>query len=633
MIDVALASIVINIISNYLYDTSKCVFGSLHDNRKRMDKKFKKAVEKWLSSDDLLIMEGLIKSESFREYLSSAQVRDIIRGYAGYMITGTILDDIEDKTVFRGMASSNVDQEFISNYLASQSPFAGDDLTKEFFILLLDFVNNFFATKLTIEQKALIYLVNSNNSRIANSMNAKLDQLCDMLKSMTSRSILAERSDFQVSKEKYHGILKEKYSRAHIYLLDSFSFGKFYVRPHLCRNSDSSRRGNSIDIDALVVEGKVDERRLFKDQADFRAVFGESSYTKQGYEDWKYIFDYSNLIYITGGAGYGKSLFLKNIVINVNELNIPMSEKYLVIYCDLKTFYDPISEKQKSIIEFIQDSMISDTGMSRSELSSDFIDYYLNQGKCIVLLDALDEVSKEKRNNLHDTIVAYFKKSNPNNKICITSRDRGFVPRESIDWYSITPLDLKQIELYVDKIISLGKFSKEDKEPFLQQSRVLVGKGFLSSFLILSLLINIYKAELELPENKLELYEKCFEYIASKREKEKTQSQFNWARISPLMKDNTFIELSSLGFPNNQDVGKNRIIEHLSDMYCFKYDNRADAEDAIGEFLAFCSDRTELFVPSPVEDHFKFFHRSFLNTSTHSTFFIDVSLLKMFSIG
>ena len=139
----------------------------------------------------------------------------------------------------------------------------------------------------------------------------------------------------------------------------------------------------------------------------------------------------------------------------------------------------------------------------------------------------------------------------------------------------------------------------------------MVDKGFLNSFLVLSLLINIYKAERELPENKLELYQKCFEYISNKREKEKSQEKYDWALISTLMKDNTFMELANLCLPNNSDVSKDIIKERLTQIYKTKYVSENQTELAIDQFLIFCSDRTELFVPASGEDCFKFFHRSF----------------------
>lgn len=169
---------------------------------------------------------------------------------------------------------------------------------------------------------------------------------------------------------------------------------------------------------------------------------------------------------------------------------------------------------------------------------------------------------------------------------------------------------------------------KVTKTAFLQQALNLVDKGFLNSFLVLSLLINIYKAERELPENKLELYQKCFEYISNKREKEKSQEKYNWNLISTLMKDNTFMELANLCLPNNRDVNKQVIKETLTRIYKTKYVSENETELAIDQFLIFCSDRTELFVPASGEDCFKFFHRSFFEYFYSQYIFIRLKTVE-----
>lgn len=160
-------------------------------------------------------------------------------------------------------------------------------------------------------------------------------------------------------------------------------------------------------------------------------------------------------------------------------------------------------------------------------------------------------------------------------------------------------------------MINLKKFKREEKETFMKQAGALIEKEFLNNFLILSLLVNIYKAEKELPENKIDLYKKCFEYIAKKREEEKSKTGYDWKSIYPLMKDSTFISLSVLAAPNNRDIKREKVEELLLRQYTNKYPDEATAECAIKEFLEFCSNRTELFVPASVDDKFKFFHRSF----------------------
>lgn len=161
-------------------------------------------------------------------------------------------------------------------------------------------------------------------------------------------------------------------------------------------------------------------------------------------------------------------------------------------------------------------------------------------------------------------------------------------------------------------MILLKKFKKDDKKHFMEQAQILIDKNFLNNFLALSLLVSIYRSENKLPENKTNLYKKCFEYIAKEREiEEKDETGFNWENVAPLMKDSTFISLSTLGVPNNNDVSRKEVEELLLKQYKIKFNDEAKTECAIKEFLDFCSSRTELFVPAATDDKFKFFHRSF----------------------
>ena len=96
---------------------------------------------------------------------------------------------------------------------------------------------------------------------------------------------------------------------------------------------------------------------------------------------------------------------------------------------------------------------------------------------------------------LHKKVVSFFKTTHPNNKICITSRARGFLPQGDIKVLHISELTSTDISNYLEKMIALGKFKAADKENFLIQAQVLIDKHFLTNFLTLSLMVNIYKAE------------------------------------------------------------------------------------------------------------------------------------------
>ena len=75
-----------------------------------------------------------------------------------------------------------------------------------------------------------------------------------------------------------------------------------------------------------------------------------------------------------GGAGYGKSLFLRNIINNFSKIRIDNIQDYILIYCDLKAYYNNNDYGKKTLVDFFQESMISVSGME--DISKEFIRYY-----------------------------------------------------------------------------------------------------------------------------------------------------------------------------------------------------------------------------------------------------------------
>lgn len=413
------------------------------------------------------------------------------------------------------------------------------------------------------------------------SEKALYSSLISKIQAEFDSSFLPDNPSFADKKARYTKALRQTYQNGFVYLLGEYKFNDFYISPIV-----------------LPIE----------QQANFFHVYSPSDHVYFR-DNWKNIFASSNVIYVVGGAGYGKSLFLSNIINNYSQLKIENTHDYLVIYCDLKSFYNNGETNGKTVLSFLHESIINQFGIDY--ISPDIISYYLHRGRCIVLLDALDEVKRDVRTELHKKVISFFAGQNPNNLICITSRDRGFIPHKEIEVFKILPLTEKDIEDYLDKMIKLGKFKRGDKDMFMKQASTLIQKKFLNNFLVLSLLVNIYKSEKALPENKVDLYKKCFEYIAKKREEEKSKIGYNWKNIYPLMKDSTFIKLAVLAAPNNRDIERSLIENTLVKQYRTKYIDEATTEIAIKEFLEFCSNRTELFVPATVDDKFKFFHRSF----------------------
>lgn len=534
-------------------------------------------------------IEGLEKNiniDEFRKMTRSPQVDDLLNDYICYLLIFAITR-IEPKR--------KILEDEIINYIISVVETYFSKLSEDEAIFSIKkYLGIIFRLYKTPFENNNIYsdLVERRHGKIFESILIDSSEEQEWtkkyvlhLEKVLEKAFIPKNMKYDTIRREYTKALKSYYQYGFIYLLGEYKFSEFYIPPILI----SSVTARHMYLRQLH---RINRKRLDKSR-----------------ETWKHIFDDRDIVYVVGGAGYGKSLFLKNIINDYSKLDIYNSQDYLLIYCDLKSYYVSGESKDKTMVDFFRESMISITG--KEGISKDFIQYFLDIGRCIVLLDALDEVPRDKRNELHKKITTFFATCNPNNKICITSRDRGFIPKRDIEVLEILPLNENDIEDYIDKMIILKKFKREDKETFMRQAQVLIEKEFLNNFLVLSLLVNIYKAEKELPENKIDLYKKCFEYIAKKREEEKSKTGYDWKSIYPLMKDSTFISLSRLAAPNNKDISRDKIEELLLKQYRTKYIDEAAAECAIKEFLEFCSNRTELFVPSAVDDKFKFFHRSF----------------------
>lgn len=330
------------------------------------------------------------------------------------------------------------------------------------------------------------------------------------------------------------------------------------------------------------------------------------------------IFENDNIVYVVGGAGYGKSLFLRKLCVSPQLLSGFTEKPLLIIRGEIKRLVRNDGTR-RTMQEFLEESFIHNSLCDSREINQNFITECLEAGRCMLLLDALDEVSNEHREVLHDLIISQFTNIYPGNKVCITSRERGFIPRRKITCFFIRPVTPQDIEEYVSRFIAINKFDRQLIKGFVAEATELVNKKFVKGFLTLSLLLAIYHKEGRLPNNKLQLYEKCFEYMANQREKEKdrifnskTEQNYNWENLDKFLTDETFIELAKYGTPNNKDISERSIKKLMLNMYRGEFSSSTACKLGIEEFLQFCADRTEVFIQSQNSNSdYRFYHRSF----------------------
>lgn len=330
------------------------------------------------------------------------------------------------------------------------------------------------------------------------------------------------------------------------------------------------------------------------------------------------LFDQSNIVYVIGGAGCGKSHFLKKLCIAPQELTDYKKKPFLIISGEFKQMIKRDGQFVP-MLDYLKERFAQAGLQTPNELAPNFLERCLKAGRCLILLDALDEVADDQRNILHRSVIKYFQETMPNNKVCITSRDRAFIPEEHITCFSICPITIQIVMEYVDRAIDLGKFPLNERKQFIEKISSLMENDNINSFLMLSLLLYIYKNNWGFPDDKVTLYELYFEYIANAREKEKntqrkgtTGKEYDWAMLDMLLDKRTFMNLAQEGTPNNQYIRREQIHKIIFSLYQDRFRNGLACGVATEQFLQFCADRTEIFVPSPSNNmEYCFFHRAF----------------------
>jgi hypothetical protein len=560
-----------SIVSSLIYDVLKASTKSTKEIV--LNDQIKDAIKKIIETID---------SGVFYEYISLASTQQKIVDFIRIV-------SFNEYTSTHGIPQKITRNEFVDVMVNNSFDYIGDNKMCN---MSEAQIRKFFNELLLLIETSLVNELPPNLIAIPYFINNSIDQLVARIQEKLYVTPQVDIDSFRDAREEYINAVNTVFKKIHVPGFEKLELSKFHITP-----SFSYFTNNTLN-DVLMHESELE------------------------IIDWKNIFELSNLITIIGGPGYGKTIFLKSLALNYSLLNIIGSENLIPIYCNLKDFLDAQKKhKNYSIEDFLVSSMTTYTGLDNEFINKKFLKYYIESGQCLILLDALDEVDSLVRDKLAVMVLSFFEKINKNNRICITTRDRSLIPDTPIV-LKINSVNEDDIKSYLNQIIQIDKFDQEDSDIFIDHCRPLIKANFLTNFLMVTLMIRIFKAERKLPENKIDLYDKCITYIAIDREKEKAVSR-NFDNIHTLINsDATFEHIASLCRRNNNECFHDEIVKTLTNLFSQRYMDINSTHVAIEQFLQFCCDRTEVFVQGVKEKHYKFFHRSFFE------FFYAKHLLK-----
>ena len=225
----------------------------------------------------------------------------------------------------------------------------------------------------------------------------------------------------------------------------------------------------------------------------------------------------NNNVVIVGGAGMGKSTLIRHLFLNTIS-----REEYIPIWVDLRK-----ASAQTSTGNSISDLVYSSFCSFDGEAYREQFEYSLRLGKHILFLDGLDEVKTAIISDIAASIQEFASKY-PENAVIVTARpdsERKYLPAlETFTQFQMMPLTKHQAKMLSQKLMPENKkqvdvFCKELDEKLFSQYLY-----FAQNPLLLTMMLITYIHNRAIPEKPSEFYDKCFDALFEKHDKENKSS-------------------------------------------------------------------------------------------------------------
>ena len=298
MINTNVMSIGTNIASCFLYDVLKQL--GTETEKVDLESKICDILDKSGFSEELSSIESFCNLYSTK--------RDFYNFFHYTIFNAKLKDRIQDKILTK--------DEFIKMMVIKGEQYI--ELNYGKIINKIEF-SNFINSVIDLIEQYLIEQMNYGQMGETYFLALKIGELKRMLLDSSNSKTIKNITNYENIREKYISIMKNINKTSYIYGKGTFNFYDIYVFPKF--------------------KIKLDEMNY--------------SQNKESIE-WQDIFTHSNNISIVGGPGFGKSLFLSNLINKFEELNIIDSKETFPIYCNLKDYSRLSKGKVYSMFDFFE---------------------------------------------------------------------------------------------------------------------------------------------------------------------------------------------------------------------------------------------------------------------------------------
>ncbi|MBD2693299.1 HEAT repeat domain-containing protein [Anabaena catenula] len=311
--------------------------------------------------------------------------------------------------------------------------------------------------------------------------------------------------------------------------------------------------------------------------------------------DWQEAQKQHQYLMVLADPGMGKTTLLKReaylttqVALQSLEDNSQTLENLVIpIFLRLSEIADATKDITAKVSDAILKLLASKYENHFPQIETFLVDK-LKTGKCLLLLDALDEVAKESRNYLSEKLNSFIR--NYNCPIICTSRIVGYsgVFLDGAKDVEIVPFNEPQINQYIETWFNFAAESINDNSVSAAALiRELQNKpqirGLVQNPLLLSLICSLYQEKgINLPARRYEVYEQAVKCMLTKwRKTHNPEVEDGWIDVKIELLEELAYQFSC----NNQEIFTMRELRKAIDSYLKKDDIPSDFKNITSSTL------------------------------------------------
>jgi predicted NACHT family NTPase len=368
----------------------------------------------------------------------------------------------------------------------------------------------------------------------------------------------AERDFFGSAAKRYRDQIEERYGTMRIFgMSQPIPIREIYTRVNILEKITAQQRETVEDLHQWFRQNQTG--------------YGKKRSTKPGLE----VVNQTAKLILLGKPGAGKTTFLKHIALQAADGSL--KRKLLPVFVQLKH----LADSQQSLMDFL----IQEIEICGFPQAKPFLEHMLDLGKCLLLLDGLDEVPKAREAEVLHEIEQTTKKY-PKTRLIISCRIAAFnYVFEKFTDVELADFDPSQIERFIrnwfgdDRKASLC-WNELSKSPRIMELAAIP--------LLLTLLCLAFDQTMSFPKNRAELYEEALDALLKKWDTSRGLKREDIYRdLTVRKKESMFSRIAAKTFRNDEHFFSERtltsyisdFIQHLPQMKMSKLE--LDSKDIL----------------------------------------------------